>query len=74
MTCENETGTKLRTRTCNNPEPKENGLDCSQQRLGEAEEKVPCEGATPSQILDPNGECYENALSEFVASEKLTEN
>ena len=67
VTCENEKGMKVRTRTCNNPEPKENGLDCIQQRLGPAEEKIECNGATPSQILDPNQKCYMLSLSKYVA-------
>ena len=72
VTCENETGIKVRTRICNNPEPKENGLNCTQQRLGDAIEEVTCKGATPTQILDPGKDCYENELSKFIAPEKLT--
>ena len=64
--CENETGIKVRTRTCNNPEPGEYGLDCAQQRLGEPKEEVECQGETPTQILDPEKECYENELSKFL--------
>ena len=72
VTCENETGVKVRTRICNNPEPKQNGLNCIQQRLGDAVEEVTCKGATPTQILDPGLDCYENELSKFLAPEKLT--
>ena len=53
MKCENETGIKVRTRTCNNPEPGEYGLDCIQQRLGDPVEEVACQGETPTQIIDP---------------------
>ena len=74
VTCENETGVKVRTRICNNPEPKQNGLNCIQQRLGDAIEEVTCKGATPTQILDPGLDCYENELSKFLAPEKLTRN
>ena len=72
VTCENETGVQVRTRICNNPEPKENGLNCTQQRLGDAIEEVACKGATPTQILDSGKDCYEKDVSNFLAPEKLT--
>ena len=58
VSCDNETGIRVRTRKCNSPEPAENGLDCVTQGLGNSTEEVKCNGTIATQSSDPTKECY----------------